>query len=58
MAFGDEVIATGMNGLKSLGMTIGGFAGLSALAAFLAAGVGWKLWRRVEAVSEPSTVSN
>ncbi|MEP6907538.1 MAG: MFS transporter [Pseudoxanthomonas sp.] len=53
--FGDVIIATGMNGLKSLGMTIGGFAGLSALAAFLAAGVGWKLWRRVEAVSEPST---
>ena len=53
--FGDVLIATGMNGLKSLGMTIGGFAGLSALAAFLAAGVGWKLWRRVEAVPEPSS---
>ena len=50
--FGDLVIATSMNGLKSLGMTIGGFAGLSALAAFAAAGIGWRLWKRVEAVGE------
>ncbi|MCY1312426.1 hypothetical protein D9M70_628520 [compost metagenome] len=50
--FGDLAIATGMNGLKGLGMTIGGFAGLSALAAFAAAGIGWKLWKRVEAVGE------
>lgn len=56
--FGDVAIATGMNGLKSLGMTIGGFAGLSALAAFLAAGVGWKLWRRVEAVPESPPARN
>lgn len=45
--FGDLVIATSMNGLKAVGMTIGGFAGLSALAAFAAAGIGWRLWRRV-----------
>lgn len=50
--FGDLTIATGMNGLKALGMTIGGFAGLSALAAFTAAGIGWKLWKRVEMVGE------
>ncbi|KAF1712890.1 NTP/NDP exchange transporter [Pseudoxanthomonas sacheonensis] len=50
--FGDLAIATGMNGLKSLGMTIGGFAGLSALAAFAAAGIGWRLWKRVEKVGE------
>ncbi len=50
--FGDLTIATGMNGLKALGMTIGGFAGLSALAAFTAAGIGWKLWKRVETVGE------
>ncbi len=50
--FGDLAIATGMNGLKTLGMTIGGFAGLSALAAFAAAGIGWKLWKRVETVGE------
>ncbi|KAF1711531.1 MFS transporter [Pseudoxanthomonas kalamensis DSM 18571] len=46
--FGDVAIATGMNGLKTLGMSIGGFAALSAGAAFLAAGIGWRLWRRVE----------
>lgn len=51
--FGDVAIATGMNGLKSLGMTIGGFAGLSALAAFAAAGIGWRLWKRVETVGAP-----
>lgn len=50
--FGDLVIATGMNGLKAVGMTIGGFAGLSALAAFAAAGIGWRLWKRVETVGE------
>lgn len=50
--FGDMAIATGMNGLKALGMTVGGFAGLSALAAFAAAGIGWRLWRRVERVGE------
>lgn len=48
--FGDLAIATSMNGLKAIGMTIGGFAGLSALAAFAAAGIGWRLWRRVQAV--------
>ena len=53
--FGDMAIATGMNGLKSLGMSIGGFAGLSALAAFAAAGIGWRLWRRVEAVGEATS---
>ncbi|MGH8025654.1 MAG: NTP/NDP exchange transporter [Pseudoxanthomonas sp.] len=50
--FGDVLIASGMNGLRSLGMTIGGFAGLSALAAFAAAGIGWRLWKRVEKVGE------
>jgi ATP:ADP antiporter, AAA family len=50
--FGDLVIATGMNGLKSLGMPIGGFAALSALAAFAAARVGWRLWKRVETAGE------
>lgn len=50
--FGDMIIATGMNGLKSLGVTAVGFAGLSALAAFAAAGIGWGLWKRVEKVGE------
>lgn len=52
--FGDVAIATGMNGLKSLGTTIGGFAAMSALAAFAAAGIGWRLWKRVEHVGEKS----
>lgn len=50
--FGDVAIATGMNGLKAIGMSVGGFAGLSALAAFAAAGIGWRLWKRVETVGE------
>lgn len=50
--FGDVAIATGMNGLKSVGMTIGGFAAVSALAAFAAAGIGWRLWKRVEQIDE------
>jgi AAA family ATP:ADP antiporter len=52
--FGDVAIATGMNGLKSVGMTIGGFAAISALAAFAAAGIGWRLWKRVERIDEPT----
>ncbi len=51
--FGDVAIATGMNGLKAVGMTIGGFAAISALAAFAAAGIGWGLWRRVESIQDP-----
>ncbi|WP_206733666.1 NTP/NDP exchange transporter [Pseudoxanthomonas composti] len=51
--FGDVAIATGMNGLKAIGMTVGGFAAMSALAAFAAAGIGWRLWRRVESIQEP-----
>lgn len=50
--FGDVLIATGMNGLKTIGMSIGGFASFSALAAFAAAGIGWRLWKRVETVGE------
>ncbi len=50
--FGDLIIATGMNGLKSLGVTAVGFAGMSAMAAVAAAGIGWGLWKRVEAVDE------
>lgn len=48
--FGDVVIASGMNGLRVLGMTTGGFASLSAVAAVGAAAIGWRLARRVEAV--------
>ncbi|MFT4255471.1 MAG: MFS transporter, partial [Pseudoxanthomonas sp.] len=56
--FGDVAIATGMNGLKSLGVAVGGFAAISAGAAFLAAGIGWRLWKRVENVGETGTTSS
>jgi AAA family ATP:ADP antiporter len=46
--FGDVAIASGMNGLRTLGMTTGGFASLSAVAAVAAAAIGWRLARRVE----------
>jgi AAA family ATP:ADP antiporter len=46
--FGDVAIASGMNGLRTLGMTSGGFASLSAVAAVAAAAIGWRLARRVE----------
>lgn len=47
--FGDLAIAVGMNALRSAGMAIAGFAGLSTAAAVAAAGIGWRLSRRVEA---------
>ncbi|MFC3550943.1 NTP/NDP exchange transporter [Lysobacter cavernae] len=46
--FGDTAIAVAMNGLRSLGVVTAGFAGLSALAALAAAGIGWRLARRVD----------
>jgi len=44
--FGDMVIALGMNGLRSLGVAAGGFAALSAVAAFAAAAIGVHLSRQ------------
>ncbi len=44
--FGDMAIALGMNGLRSLGVAAGGFATLSALAAFTAAAIGVRLSRQ------------
>lgn len=52
--FGDTAIALGMNGLRVVGVTTGGFAALSAMAAFAAATIGWRMSRRVEAVPPPS----
>lgn len=46
--FGDTAIALAMNGLRALGMSTGGFASLSALAAVSAATLGWRLSRRVD----------
>jgi AAA family ATP:ADP antiporter len=48
--FGDLSIALSMNGLKLLGMATGGFAGISAVAAMVAAGIGWRLSRRTDAL--------
>ena len=56
--FGDVAIATGMDGLKSLGMAVGGFAALSAVAAFGAAGIGWRLWKRVDDSVTKSTLES
>lgn len=44
--FGDLVIALGMNGLRSLGVAAGGFAAISAMAAFMAAAIGVHLSRK------------
>ena len=52
--FGDLSIALGMNGLRLLGLGTAGFAGISATAAVIAAGIGWRLSRR----SEGSVVSS
>ncbi|MBN8798601.1 MAG: MFS transporter, partial [Stenotrophomonas nitritireducens] len=49
--FGDMSIALGMNWLRLLGMGAAGFAGVSATAAVVAAGIGWRLSRRPEGVS-------
>jgi len=46
--FGDVAIASGMNGLRTLGVVTGGFASLSAVAAVAAAAIGWRLALRVE----------
>jgi ATP:ADP antiporter, AAA family len=43
--FGDLSIALGMNGLRALGVMTAGFAACSAMAAVMAAAVGWKLSR-------------
>lgn len=48
--FGDLAIASSMNALRGIGVSIGGFAALSAVAAAAAAGLGWRLSRRVEAI--------
>ena len=46
--FGDVAIASGMNGLRAIGMATGGFASLSAVAAVAAAAIGWRLARGAE----------
>jgi AAA family ATP:ADP antiporter len=56
--FGDMAIATGMNGLKSVGVAVGGFAAISTVAACAAAAIGWRLWRRVENVKEAAPAAS
>jgi len=53
--FGDLSIALGMNGLRLLGIGTAGFAGISATAAVIAAGIGWRLSRRTEGAVVPPT---
>ncbi|MGB3393446.1 MAG: MFS transporter, partial [Stenotrophomonas sp.] len=53
--FGDLSIALGMNGLRLLGIGTAGFAGISATAAVIAAGIGWRLSRRSEGAAVPSS---
>jgi AAA family ATP:ADP antiporter len=56
--FGDMAIAFGMNALRSVGMTVAGFASLSALAAFTAAAIGVQLSKRkFMGASQPSASS-
>lgn len=44
--FGDLTIALAMNGLRSLGVGVSGFAGLAALSAATAGVVGWRVAQR------------
>ena len=53
--FGDMSIALGMNWLRVLGVGTAGFAGVSAAAAVIAAGIGWRLSRRPEGVPAAQT---
>src|SRR3546814_11593540 len=54
--FGDVAIASGMNGLRTIGMATGGFASLSAGAALAAAAIGWRLARETEHITEERRV--
>ena len=47
--FGDLSIALGMNALRGFGVLTAGFASISTVAAVAAAGIGWRLSRRVDA---------
>ncbi|MBU8976658.1 MFS transporter [Lysobacter sp. MMG2] len=53
--FGDTAIALSMNALRAVGVTTAGFAGISAMAAFAAATIGWRLSRRVEETPPAAT---
>jgi len=50
--FGDLAIASGMNGMRALGVVTSGFAAFSAMAALTAAAIGWRLSKRVETRGE------
>lgn len=53
--FGDLAIALGMNGLRGLGMAVGGFAALGACAAAAAAVLGWRIDRRTAPLRAAAT---
>ena len=46
--FGDVVVASSMNLLRTVGVAVGGFAALGALAAAASGAIGWRLAHRVE----------
>ncbi|MDQ3056921.1 MAG: MFS transporter [Pseudomonadota bacterium] len=46
--FGDFVTSLGINAARSLGVAVGGFAAINAVAAMLSGLIGWSLARRVE----------
>ena len=51
--FGDLSVALSMNGLRALGVTTAGLAGLSAAAAMTAGVIGWRLSRQADAGPTP-----
>jgi AAA family ATP:ADP antiporter len=51
--FGDVVVASSMNLLRTVGVAIGGFAALGAVAAGASGIIGWRLARRVERTATP-----
>ena len=53
--FGDVVVASSMNLLRTVGVAVGGFAALGALAAAASGTIGWRLAHRVER-SDPGGV--
>ena len=56
--FGDLVISLSMNLLRSGGMVVAGFAGIAAVAAGLAGGLGWRLGRRAQAGHDAPVVTD
>jgi len=52
--FGDAAIAFAMNGLRTVGMGITGFAALAATSAAIAGVLGWRLSRSTDRKATPA----